>query len=100
MDGARRRAVGKFGRELTEDFCMTTQYVTGASPVSYISENPSGNVGKQYQIPIALLTVTNGQPDASAWISALGIGDPDKTVVTSLIANLTALGVLQVVTSP
>lgn len=78
---------------------MATPYVTGASPVSFLSENTSGNVGKQYQIPLPLLTVNaSGQPDATKWLASLGIGPPDATVVQSLVATLTATGVLTVVT--
>jgi hypothetical protein len=80
---------------------MATQYVTGASPVTFISENTSGNAGKQYQIPLALLTVTNGQPDATNWLTAVGFSatDPDVALVTSLLNSLTAQGVLQIVTT-
>jgi hypothetical protein len=81
---------------------MATQSVTGASPVSFISENINGNAGRQYQIPLALIAVTNGQPDPTNWLAAVGFSatDPDTTLVTTLIANLTAQGVLRVVTTP
>jgi hypothetical protein len=81
---------------------MPTQSVTGASPVSFVSENISGNAGRQYQIPLPLIGVTNGQPDPTSWLAAAGFGatDPDTALVTTLIANLTAQGVLRVVTTP
>jgi hypothetical protein len=78
---------------------MATPYVTGASPVSFLSENINGNVGKQYQIPLSKLTVNaSGQPDATQWLASLGIGPPDATVVQNLIATLAATGALTVVT--
>jgi hypothetical protein len=79
---------------------MASQFVTGASPVTFVSENINGNVGKQYQIPLSLLGVTNGQPDPTAWLAAVGIGtgDVDYAVVTALVAGLAAQGVLSVVT--
>ena len=81
---------------------MSTQSVTGASPISFVSENVNGNAGRQYQIPLPLLTVTNGQPDPTSWLAAVGFSatDPDTALVTTLIANLTALRVLKVVTTP
>jgi hypothetical protein len=81
---------------------MAIQTVTGASPITFISENINGNVGKQYQIPLALLTVTNGQPDPTNWLSAAGFSstDPDTTLIKNFIASLAAQGFLQVVTIP
>ena len=85
---------------------MATQYVTGASPVSFISEDTtSGKAGKQYQIPLAQLTVTNGQPDATNWLTAVGFissTGPDTTDVTlikNLLNSLTAQGFLRIVTT-
>jgi hypothetical protein len=81
---------------------MPTQSVIGASPVSFVSENINGNAGRQYQIPLSLIGVTNGQPDPTNWLAAAGFSatDPDTALVTTLIANLTAQGVLRVVTTP
>ena len=80
---------------------MTTQSISGASPVTFISENVNGAVGKQYSIPIAALGITNGQPDPTAWLAAVNIAppDPDYALVMSLVASLTALGALSVLTT-
>jgi hypothetical protein len=75
-----------------------TSAVVGASPVTFISENTSGSVGKQYQIPLCSLKVDrNGAPDASDWLASMGIppGSADYALVTSLIARLFAQGFFQ-----
>jgi hypothetical protein len=78
---------------------MTTYQVVGATPVNFISENTAGNVGKQYQIPLSALTVTSGQPDATAWLAAAKITNAtDKSLVNTLVAALTAQNVLSVIT--
>ncbi len=79
---------------------MTTQYVAGASPVTFISEDIGGNAGKQYQIPLSVLTVTDSQPDASAWKTAAGLTSADEAVVDALLTSLTQQGFLKIVTIP
>jgi hypothetical protein len=81
---------------------MATQYVTGASPVTFVSENVQSSIGKQYSIPIALLGITNGQPDPTDWLAAVNItaADPDYALVFSLVAGLTAQGAISVLTTP
>ncbi len=81
---------------------MATQYVTGASPVTFVSENIQSSVGKQYSIPLALLGIANGQPDPTNWLAAVNItaADPDYTLVFSLVASLTAQGAISVLTTP
>jgi hypothetical protein len=69
--------------------------VIGASPVSFISEDPSTNHGKQYQIPLALLTIGNtGTIDPSTWPEYAGLATADQTLVTKLLGNLVRQGLL------
>ena len=79
---------------------MTTQYVAGAGPVTFISEDIGGNAGKQYQIPLSALTVnSSNQPDASTWVTEAALTSADQAVVTALITSLTQQGFLKVATT-
>jgi hypothetical protein len=70
--------------------------VKGASPVTFISE--STNPGKQYQIPLSAITITNGTADCPAWYTATGVGGTDQSaVVPALLKSLVAHGLI---TSP
>ena len=70
--------------------------VIGASPVSFISEDPTTNHGKQYQIPLALLTIgSNGTIDpSSSWPEFAHLASADQTLVTNLLASLVSQGLL------
>lgn len=67
--------------------------VKGASPVTFISE--STNAGKQYQIPLSAITISNGTADCSAWIATTGVSGVDKTaVVPAVLSSLVASGLI------
>jgi hypothetical protein len=70
--------------------------VIGASPVSFISEDTTTNHGKQYQIPLALLTIgSNGVIDpSSSWPEYASLAAADKTLLTHLLASLVSQGLL------
>jgi hypothetical protein len=77
---------------------MTTPYVTGAAPVTFISEEVGTNAGKQYQIPLHALTVSSSnQIEAATWASNAGVTGVDLKLVNALIASLTQQGFLTVV---
>ena len=65
--------------------------VLGAAPITFISESTS-TPGKQYQIPLSLLTIgTNGVIDPSSWP---GFTSADKPLVTALLASMVSQGLL------
>jgi hypothetical protein len=66
--------------------------ITGASPVTFISEDTEPGV--QFQIPLALLTVTGGVVDASGWKPPATLKTNDAAILTSLLADLLARGVI------
>jgi hypothetical protein len=69
--------------------------VIGASPVSFISEDPTTNHGKQYQIPLALLTIGNtGSIDPTTWPDYSGLATADQTLVKNLLNSLVSQGLL------
>ena len=79
------------------------QTVSGASPVTFISEDTSStqNAGTQYQIPLALITYdTTKTPPvvlASQWVSYLspgGTATSDLALAQAWIQNLINDGVL------
>ncbi|HEY4030704.1 MAG TPA: hypothetical protein VGM25_10195 [Caulobacteraceae bacterium] len=74
---------------------MTAVAVTGASPITFVSEDS----GLQIQIPLALLTVANGVVDASTWTSLVTLSSNDTTILTNLLADLLARGVIAPVTA-
>ena len=67
--------------------------VTGASPVTFISEDTEPGV--QFQIPLALLTVDKGVVDTSGWSPAAGLSTNDAKILGSLLADLLARGVIR-----
>ncbi len=66
--------------------------ITGASPVTFISEDTEPGV--QFQIPLALLTVTGGVVDASSWTPPAALKTNDTAILKSLLADLLARGVI------
>jgi len=69
--------------------------VIGASPVTFISEDATTNHGKQYQIPLSLLTIgSTGTIDPSAWPEFAGLAATDQTLVTNLLASLVSQSLL------
>lgn len=66
--------------------------VTGASPVTFISEDTEP--GTQFQIPLALLTVSSGVVDASGWTPPEALKTNDTAILKSLLADLLARGVI------
>lgn len=71
--------------------------VIGASPVSFISEDAATNHGKQYQIPLSLLTIgSTGTIDPSTWPEFAGLAATDQTLVTNLLASLVSQSLLTV----
>jgi hypothetical protein len=91
-DGALPPRPDNFGVNKREKQRMA---VIGASPVSFISEDLASNHGKQYQIPLALLTIGNtGTIDASKWPGYASLATSDKTLVTKLLGNLVRQGLL------
>ena len=78
---------------------MTALPVTGASPVTFVSEDISADqAGTQYQIPLSLITYDSSQTQpvtVAEWPS--GITGTDQTLAETIIASLVSLGVLTVV---
>ena len=66
--------------------------VTGASPVTFISEDTEPGV--QFQIPLVLLKVTDGVVDATGWTPPAALKTNDKAILKSLLADLLARGVI------
>jgi hypothetical protein len=95
MDGAGGRRLTNLISRLEGNETMA---VTGATPVTFISE--STQPGKQYQIPLSAITITNGVADASGWITDVGLSGSDATadtgVVARLLAGLVAQGLIAV----
>ena len=69
--------------------------VIGASPVTFISED---HAGTQVQIPLSALTISHGAVSVSGtWHPALPgqtLGAKDTTLVTNLLKQLLARGVI------
>jgi len=77
---------------------MAAQPVTGASPVTFISEDTfTLNAGKQYQIPLPLILY---DPAAAApanlllWPQFSKLAATDQTLAQNLIVTLVNRGVL------
>ena len=66
--------------------------VVGASPVTFISEDTEA--GTQFQIPLALLTVSSGVVDASGWTPSASLKPNDTALLKTLLADLLARGVI------
>jgi hypothetical protein len=80
------------------------QYVTGASPVTFISEDTVKNgAGTQYQIPLPLIsynTAASGGPVVlSAWPQSTTIAASDVTLAQTLILTMINQGVLTLVST-
>jgi hypothetical protein len=84
---------------------MAAQFVTGASPVTFISEDTgTGHAGTQYQIPLPLIqyntalnstTTPTGPVDLSGWLQPTAqITTSDFELAQQLIQNLINQGVL------
>ncbi len=75
------------------------QYLTGASPVTFISEDTTtNNAGTQYQIPLPLIAYDTV---ASSWtISSSSVtASSDITLAQTLILTMINQGLLTVVNS-
>lgn len=69
--------------------------VIGASPVTFVSEDTAGNHGKQYQVPLSLLTIgSTGTIDPSTWPEYAGLAAGDQTLLTNLLKSLVSRGLL------
>jgi 2-keto-3-deoxy-6-phosphogluconate aldolase len=69
--------------------------VIGASPVTFISEDTTGNHGKQYQVPLSQLTIgSTGAIDPSTWPDYASLAAADQTLLTNLLKQLVAQGLL------
>ena len=66
--------------------------VTGASPVTFVSEDTEPGV--QFQIPLVLLKVSGGIVDASDWTPPTALKTNDIKILASLLADLLARGVI------
>jgi hypothetical protein len=73
---------------------MALLAVLGASPVNFISE--STEAGAQFQIPLSLLQYdpSTGVIDSSGWTPPKALDANDKALLTTLLANLLAVGVV------
>jgi len=72
-------------------------YLTGASPVTFISEDTTtSNAGTQYQIPLPLIAYDTA---ASSWTlaSTLALAPSDITLAQTLILTMLNEGFLTVV---
>lgn len=67
--------------------------VTGASPVTFISEDTSP--GSLLQVPLSVLAMkTDGTVDASGWKPPLTLKTNDKAILAAVLADLLARGVI------
>jgi hypothetical protein len=67
--------------------------VVGASPVTFISETTAP--GKQYQIPLSAITITNGVATCQPWITAVGVTGKDQSdLIPALFRSLVAHGLI------
>lgn len=75
------------------------QSVTGASPVSFISEDTSqGNAGTQYQIPLPLIAYDPTQSPSvilSAWPQSTVITSGDLALAQTIVQTLINQGALK-----
>jgi hypothetical protein len=82
---------------------MAAQPVTGASPVTFISEDTlTLNAGTQYQIPLPLILydpAASPPADLSLWPQFSKLAKRDQGLAQSLIATLVNQGVLSTVTA-
>jgi len=85
---------------------MANQYVTGASPVTFISEDTATNgAGTQYQIPLPLISynaaaVAPASPVVlTAWPQASTIAASDVSLAQALIQTMINQGVLTLVST-
>ena len=70
---------------------MTT--VTGASPVTFISEDTSP--GTQFQVPLTTLGIaSDGSVDSSGWTPPAKLKTNDKAILAAILADLLARGVI------
>jgi hypothetical protein len=78
---------------------MAAQPVTGASPVTFISEDTlQMNVGTQYQIPLPLILYDPTAPtpvDLSLWPHFSQLAKSDQALAQTLVATLVNQGVLR-----
>jgi hypothetical protein len=79
---------------------MAAQSVTGASPVTFISEDTAHeNAGTQYQIPLSLISydLTQHPPVIlTAWPQSATIQASDLVLAQTFIQTLINIGVLTV----
>ena len=62
--------------------------------MSFISEDPANNHGKQYTIPLSALTITSGTVDVSGWPEFGDLASADSALVKALLASMLAKGLL------
>jgi hypothetical protein len=83
------------------------QYVTGASPVTFISEDTGGNAGTQYQIPLPLIsyntpstTATSSPVIFTGWPpSTPSVASSDVTLAQTLVLTMINEGMLTLTSS-
>jgi hypothetical protein len=79
---------------------MVAQPVTGASPVTFISEDTlTLNAGKQYQIPLPLILydpAASPPANLSLWPQFAKLAAADQALAQTLIATLVNQGVLAI----
>jgi len=79
---------------------MAVQYVTGASPVTFLSEETSADgpdAGIQYQIPLPLITYNTAVTPPvilTGWPQHAVIAASDVELAQTLIQNLINQGIL------
>jgi hypothetical protein len=109
MDGARgKRGASFYGQ--TEDNRMAAQYVSGASPVTFISEDvKTPDAGTLYQIPLPLISYNTalnagstppGPVDLSNWPQSTVIATTDLQLAQGLIQSLINQGLLKLSNTP
>ena len=83
---------------------MAAQSVTGASPVTFISEDTlTLHAGTQYQIPLPLISydATQTQPVIlTAWPQSAKVAASDLALAQTIIQSLVNEGILTLVTPP
>jgi hypothetical protein len=69
--------------------------VIGASPVNFISEDTANNHGKQYQVPLSLLTYDSDSAKfAGSWSGYAALASTDQALLQNLLKSLYAQGLL------
>ena len=70
--------------------------VSGASPVTFVSEDPTGHVGTQYHIPIPFISynAANSQVSLSGWQQWPNLTKAEQALAVAVVQSLINQGFL------